>query len=163
MGLSETFARVASGLAYDPAFTGIEVVAFSSKRRSGALALSVIVDRDGGVDMRLCERISAHIRSSIDDDDEPYTLEVESAGLNRQLHSLADFARFAGSNVRIVTTLTINRAKTHRGVLRGAKGDIVLLETPQGEVPIPHAAVKSANVEYDVRADLKRAKQERKK
>jgi len=164
VSLSESFARAASGLSGEPAFAGTEVVAFSSRRRDGALALSIVIDKPGGVDVQLCERISAYIRRSLGEDEgEPYTLAVESAGLDRPLHSLAEFERFAGSAVKIVTTLTINGAKTHRGTLRGAKGDVVLLEGPHGPLPIPHSTIKSANIEYDVRADLRRDKQERRK
>ena len=163
MGLTESFTQAAAGLAHEPAFAGVELVAFSCKKRAGASALTVIIDKPGGVDMHLCERVSAHIRRNLGDDDGLYTLEVESAGLDRPLFSLADFQRFAGQNVKVVTSLTIGNAKTHRGVLRGAKGDIVLLETPAGALPIPHAAIKSANIEYDVRADLKRDKLERRK
>jgi hypothetical protein len=39
----------------------------------------------------------------------------------------------------------------------------VILETPRGEIPIPLDAVRGANVEYDIRADLSRAKHDKKK
>jgi hypothetical protein len=43
----------------------------------------------------------------------------------------------------------------------GLRGDAIVLARAKGELPIPLVAVKSANVEYDYRADLKRAKRER--
>ena len=91
------------------------------------------------------------------------TLEIESAGLNRQLSKPADFERFAGRDVKIVSTLQIGGAKTHRGRLDGVRGANVILTSGGTELPIPLAVIKSANLEYDVRADLQRAKQREKK
>jgi hypothetical protein len=61
-----------------------------------------------------------------------------------------------------VTTLAINGSKTHRGVLRGIRGEAVVLEGEKSELLLPVAAIKSANLEYDARADLQRDKRERK-
>ena len=58
--------------------------------------------------------------------------------------------------------LAIENAKTHRGRLEGVRGTNVILTRPGGELPIPIAVIKSANLEYDVRADLQRAKQREK-
>ena len=41
------------------------------------------------------------------------------------------------------------------------RGNAVILATKSGELPIPFEMVKSANIEYDYRADLRRAKRER--
>ena len=93
-----------------------------------------------------------------------YTLEVSSAGLDRPLVKPDDYDRFAGNNAKIITTLAIDNAKTHRGVLAGMRGDDVILRTGAKndiELPIPIAAIKSANLEYDLRADLQRAKREK--
>ena len=39
----------------------------------------------------------------------------------------------------------------------------MILETPDGELPLPIETIKSANLEYDPRADLQRNKQQRKR
>ena len=67
-----------------------------------------------------------------------------------------------GLKVRVVTTLLIHGAKTHRGTLLGLRGENVVLETEKGELPLPMATIKSANLEYDPRADFTRDKRERK-
>jgi ribosome maturation factor RimP len=126
--------------------------------------LVVLVDREGGVDMQTCERIAARINASLDAFADPYTLEVSSAGVDRPLVKPDDYDRFSGKNVRVVTTLAINNAKTHRGVLAGTRGTNVILRTGKTndvELPIPLAAIKAANIEYDIRADLARAKREK--
>ncbi len=47
-------------------------------------------------------------------------------------------------------------------MLDGVRGTNVILARDKGELPIPIAVIKSANLEYDVRADLQRAKQREK-
>ena len=78
--------------------------------------------------------------------------------MDRPLVKPSDYERFTGENVRVVSTLAIRNAKTHRGKLAGVRGTNVILETSAGELPIPLEVVKSANIEFDIRADLQRAK-----
>ena len=117
-----------------------------------------MVDKAAGVDIATCERVAARINLALETFTEPYTLEVESAGLNRPLVKPSDYERFIGENVRVVSSLAIRNAKTHRGRLAGVRGTNVIIETAAGELPIPLEVVKSANIEFDIRADLQRAK-----
>jgi len=160
--LAEAFVQAAERLTADGAFQGVEVVAAKARRHGRETALTLVVDHPDGVGIALCERISARINQTLEAFEDPYTLEVESPGLDRPLVNLADFARFAGQRVKIVTGVAIMGAKTHRGVLLGVRGENVMLDARGGELPIPHRLISSANVEYDIRADLKRAKEEKK-
>ncbi len=160
--LTDLFEREIDALAHDPEFARVEIVQHSAQRRRSSTALSVSIDKEGGVDLETCERIAARINASLEACEEAYSLEVESAGLERPLLKPGDYERFGGKPVRVVTTLTIGGAKTHRGTLRGVRGTNVVLERPEGELLIPLAAIKTANLEYDPRADLTRDKRERK-
>jgi ribosome maturation factor RimP len=160
--LADAFERVAAMLPHEREFAGIEIVTTSARPNGRETELMVMVDRQGGVDLQICGRISARINAALDAFSDPYTLEVRSAGLNRPLLHPADYERFAGSNVRVQTSLTIHNAKTHRGRLAGVRGTNVVLETEKGELPLPIDTIRSANLEYDFRADLQREKHERK-
>jgi hypothetical protein len=46
--------------------------------------------------------------------------------------------------------------------LSGVRGTNLILQTPDGELPLPLSVIASAYLEYDIRSDLKREKQERK-
>jgi ribosome maturation factor RimP len=161
--LSEAFERVASRLPHEREFAGIEIVSSSANQSGNQIELRLMIDRPGGADLALCERVSARINAALDAFTDPYTLEVRSAGLDRPLLHPGDYERFVGKNVRVHTTLTINNAKTHRGRLAGVRGTSVLLETERGELPLPLETIRSANLEYDFRADLRREKDARKK
>lgn len=161
--LTDAFERIASGLPHEREFAGIEIVSTSAHRHGPEIALKLMIDRTNGVDLVLCERVSARINAALEGFSDPYTLEVHSAGIDRPLLRPGDYERFIGKNVRIQTTLTINGAKTHRGRLAGVRGTNVILETERGELPLPLETIRSANLEYDFRADLQREKKNRKK
>lgn len=160
--LTDVFERTLDAIVHDKAFAGVEIVQHSAHVRRGQTNLRVTIDKDGGVDLATCERIAARINDSLEEFDQAYALEVESAGLERPLVRPGDYQRFAGKNVRVVTSLTIEGNKTHRGTLLGLRGETVMLQTEKGELPLPVATIKSANLEYDPRADLQRDKRERK-
>ncbi|MBD5633252.1 MAG: hypothetical protein IAI49_02135, partial [Candidatus Eremiobacteraeota bacterium] len=83
-------------------------------------------------------------------------------GLERALVRPGDYERFRDRNVVVTTTLAVGSEYTHRGKLLGVRGNAVILERKGGEFPIPLEIVKSAKIEYDFRADLRREKRERK-
>ena len=159
--LEAAFERAALGLPHEAEFLGVEIVAHRARRNGRTTELVLTVDRAGGADLALCERLAWRVNALLQSEAEPYTLEVESPGLDRQLARPEDYERFRGENVRVFTTLPIEQQRTHRGRLLGLRGNAVLLATPQGEFPIPLEMVKSAKIEYDYRADLKREKRER--
>jgi ribosome maturation factor RimP len=160
--ITGVFERELDAIVHDAAFSGLEIVSHRAYPTRGSTALSVTLDRPGGADLALCERVAARLNANLALHDDAYSLEVESAGLDRPLVRGADYERFAGQPARIVTSLTVNGSKTHRGVLRGRRGEAVVLETQTGELLLPFAAIKAANLEFDPRADLKRDKLQRK-
>jgi ribosome maturation factor RimP len=159
--LADAFGRVVHALPNEAAFAPLEIVETAARRQGGTTEFRVTVDRPGGVDLALCGRIAAHVNAALEAFPQPYTLQVESAGLDRPLVRPSDYERFTGSNVKVITSLLIGSAKTHRGVLAGVRGTNVILQTEKGELPLPLAAITSAKLEYDIRADLARAKRER--
>lgn len=159
--LVEAFEEAARALPFEDAFREIEIVAQRAKRVGRSTALGLTVDRPGGVDLELCGRIAARLSDALADEPEEYTLEVESAGIDRPLLLPNDYERFRDQNVLVKTSLPIKSEYTHRGRLLGLRGNAVVLEQRTGELLVPLEMVKSANVEYDYRADLRRAKHER--
>ena len=160
--LTDKFEQTLDAILHDKDFTGVEIVQHAATPRRGTTALRVTIDKEGGVDLATCERIAARINDALEEFADPYSLEVESAGLERPLVRPNDYERFAGKRARVVTSLTINGGKTHRGTLVGLRGENVVLDTENGELPLPIATIKSAHLEYDPRADLQRDKRERK-
>jgi ribosome maturation factor RimP len=160
--MSEAFEQQLEAIVHDKQFAGLEIVQHRARPVRGTLELRVTIDRAGGVDLALCERVAGYLNANLSAHDTAYALEIESAGLERPLLRGADYERFTGQRARIVTTLTINGDKTHRGILRGLRGEAVVVETERGELLLPVATIKSARLEYDARSDFRRDKLQRK-
>ena len=161
MSLAEAFEDAVRALPFEGEFRDVEIVYHRVRRSGRSYELSLTVDRAAGVDLALCERVAARLNAVLEGQTDPYTLEVESAGLDRPLRASGDYERFRGQNVLVKTTLPIESDYSHRGRLLGVRGNAVILERKRGELPIPLEMIKSANVEYDYRADLRRAKREK--
>ena len=161
--LQGAFEREVDAIACDASYPGLEIVGRRARSVGRTTAFGLTIDRPGGADLALCERIAARLNAMLETCGAPYTLEVESAGVERPLVRPADYTRFAGRRVRVVTTLSVNGSKTHRGTLRGVRAAAVILETDGGELPLPIETIKSAHLEYDPREDLQRNKQQRKR
>jgi ribosome maturation factor RimP len=158
VGLVESFESAADALPFEEEFRDVEVVSHRARRQGRSVELSLTVDRVGvPVDLAFCERVAARVNRALESETDSYTLEVESAGLDRPLLRPADYERFR-DRVVVTTTLAVESEYTHRGKLLGVRGNAVLIERKGGEFPIPLEIVKSAKIEYDFRADLNRAK-----
>ena len=123
-------------------------------RRGKRWALTLFIDKEGGVTLDDCERISYQVGELIEVEnliDHPYTLEVSSPGLDRPLRTLAECERFQGRLAKITTIDPILRRYTVLGRLRGIEAQTVLVEVEhQGVVSIPWAQIKHARLEVEV-------------
>lgn len=163
VALVDAFERAAGELPSDPAFSGVEIVEHKSRRHGASFELSLAIDRPGEtVDVATCERVAGRINRELDAFSEPYTLAVTSAGLDRPLRQPADYERFRDAAVCLRTKMPLDGRKTHRGTLRGLRAETVVLDVGGSELHVPLESIDAANVEFDIRADLQRAKKERK-
>ena len=96
-----------------------------------------------------CAEIS-HAISAVLDVADPiagsYVLEVSSPGIDRPLVKLADFARFAGFEARVETREAVDGRRRFRGLLRGVRGERVLLAVDGEEIEIPFALIQRAKL-----------------
>ena len=84
--------------------------------------LRLYIDKEGGVDITDCEKISRAVDPILDEKDpiaESYHFEVCSAGLERALKRPSDFERFMGSPIMIKLYRARNGLKELPGILRG--------------------------------------------
>ena len=84
--------------------------------------LRLYIDKDGGVDISDCEKISRAVDPILDEKDpiqDSYHFEVCSAGLERALKRPGDFERFMNSPIMIKLYRPRNGLKEIPGILRG--------------------------------------------
>ena len=93
--------------------------------------LRLYIDKDGGVNIDDCERISRAVDPILDEKDpipESYRFEVCSAGLERALKRPSDFERFMGAAVLVRLFQPKNGTKEYPGILRGYDNGAVRVE-----------------------------------
>jgi ribosome maturation factor RimP len=142
---------------------GLELVHAEVAGPEGKPILRLFIDKPEGVTHEDCAAVSLHLGTLLDVEDfihSPYTLEVSSPGLERGLYKRADYERFAGSAARVRANRAINGQRNFRGRIVGLEGDDVVFEDKtSGRVLIPLAAVAKANLEIDVEAEFRRARE----
>jgi ribosome maturation factor RimP len=93
--------------------------------------LRLYIDREGGVTLDDCQRVSEQIGAVLDVEDPlpgAYVLEVSSPGFDRRLRTRAHFERFIGEQARIELRDALGGRRNFLGKLAGVEGDEVLLE-----------------------------------
>lgn len=142
---------------------GIE---YSGSQKGGALR--IFIDREPGVTLDDCEKVSRYIGHALDLEDpisHRYTLEVSSPGLDRPLKRREDFLRSIGKKVKLKTTLPIGNQKVFVGRLAdfhptdqgdqkkenqdGTPDVAVLLLEEGGELQIPFDQIAQARLEIE--------------
>ena len=99
-------------------------------REAGSWYLRVYIDKEGGVSIDDCERISRALDPLLDEADpipDSYVFEVGSAGAERELKRPSDFEQFMGADVLLKTYKPRDGRKEFSGVLAGYDNGAVSL------------------------------------
>ena len=99
---------------------GCELWAVEYVREAGSWYLRVLIDKDGGVGIDDCERISRRLDPVLDEADpipDSYVFEVGSAGAERELKRPSDFERYIGSEVEVKLYQPYQGKKSYVGSL----------------------------------------------
>jgi ribosome maturation factor RimP len=120
--------------------------------RPAAERLRVVIDRPDGVDIALCERVTGLLRDLL----ESYSLEVSSPGPERPLTKPEHFRRYLGRRVRVRTREEVVGHKSFTGRLTGADEESVSVDSGDGPISIPLAAVRRSNLLPNVNGGLSR-------
>lgn len=109
---------------------GCELWAVEYVREAGTWYLRIFIDKDGGVGIDDCERISRRLDPILDEEDpipDSYVFEVGSAGAERELKRPGDFEKFIGSSVEVKFYQPVDGKKTVVGTLDGYdNGDVTV-------------------------------------
>ena len=154
MAKEDISGRVAGMLAPFLEENGLELYKAEYRKEGPAWVLRVLLEKpaDAGseyVSIDDCEKVNAWLSGKLDDDDfigRSYTLEVGSAGLDRELIKESDYIRFAGRAVEVRTYEQIHGSKEHEGTLRGKEDGIVTIITDDGELGIPADKISKINL-----------------
>ena len=115
--------------------SGLEIVEIDLRGGGKARMLRIVIDKPNGVTHEDCANLSREVGTILDVEDAvpggSYTLEVSSPGLDRKLLKAADYERFAGSRVKLMTRQPVNGNRHFEGKLESFHdGRLMLDVTP---------------------------------
>jgi ribosome maturation factor RimP len=111
--------------------------------------LRLYIDRQGGVTLDDCQRVSEQIGALLDVEDPlpgSYVLEVSSPGFDRRLRTLEHFGRFSGENAKVELKDPRDGRRNFTGRLAGVEGNDVLLEVDGELVRLPFGDIAVARL-----------------
>jgi len=102
----------------------------------------VTIDRPGGVDLDLCERVTREL-SAIR---ERYALEVSSPGIERPLVKPEHYRQAVGSRVQVRTEQPLEGRRQFTGTLIDAGNDEIEIDLDGERASLPYAAIRRGNL-----------------
>lgn len=117
---------------------GYEVVEVEYAKKSDGMNLTFYIDKENGVQIDDCEKVSKAIDKVLDDlnptDDEPYILNVSSPGIDRPLKTDRDFKRNLGKEISVSLFAKFNGKKIYEGVLKAFDENTLTIEINNEEL-----------------------------
>src|SRR5438477_3375711 len=114
------------------ATSGLEVVEIELRGGSKSRMLRVFLDKPGGVTHEHCAQFSREFGTVLDVEDVVpggrYVLEVSSPGLDRKLNRAADYERFTGSRMKLMTREPVNGNRHFEGRLESFQDGCLTLD-----------------------------------
>jgi ribosome maturation factor RimP len=119
---------------------GVEVLAVELLSPS---RFCVFIDSPGGVDHKLCERVTG----ALDGYRRDWTIDVSSPGPERPLRTREHFASVVGRRVSIRTGSDLEGRNRFRGIVREVGEDAVTVELQDGRtVDVPYELIVRGNL-----------------
>ena len=110
---------------------GIRVVDIEFKQGKNP-ALTIFIDKEGGIDLDSCEIFHRAVDQPLDELDPtfglPYTLNVSSPGVDRPFKTDDDFNRHIGQRVEVKLYNSIKGKKFYDGILESYDGKNITLK-----------------------------------
>jgi ribosome maturation factor RimP len=128
---------------------GFELVDIEYVKEGSNWFLRVFVDKEGGIDIDDCGKISEYLSQKLDENDpipDAYFLEVSSPGAERQLKKPQDIAKAVGKHVFVTTYENINGSKEFEGQLLSFDDQVLVIQVGKKKVDIPYEKAASARL-----------------
>lgn len=128
---------------------GFELVDIEYVKEGSNWFLRVYADKEGGIDIDDCGRISEYLSVQLDEKDpiaDAYFLEVSSPGAERPLKKTQDYYKAVNSHVFVTTYEPIDGSKEFEGLLLSFDEQELVIEIGKKKIIIPFTKVASARL-----------------
>lgn len=135
----------------EPAIEGLgyELIDLELKLGGRNGVVRVFIDREEGIALEDCERVSRQVSAILDVEDpipQNYSLEVSSPGLDRRLTKIEHFRRFAGEDARIKLRSPLDGRRNFRGAISAVDDENIEVEVDGVTHRLAMASIESARL-----------------
>lgn len=127
----------------------LELVDIELKRVPGGMHLVLFVDRaEGGITVEECARVNRAVGEMLDAKDifaQPYTLEVSSPGIDRNLKTERDFRSRVGKPVKFFLSQPVEGKIEWDGTVRTVDATSVVIDARGRTLAVPLAVINKAH------------------
>ncbi|WP_284639105.1 ribosome maturation factor RimP [Paenibacillus silviterrae] len=126
-----------------------ELVDIEFVKEGGNWFLRVYVDKEGGIDIDDCGRVSEYLSARLDEKDpieQAYFLEVSSPGAERPLKKVQDYHKAVGEHVFVTTYEPIDGLKEFEGKLASFDEETLVIEIGKKKHVLPYNKIASARL-----------------
>ncbi len=130
---------------------GYDLVFSEFLRDQHGLVLRLFIDKDGGVTIDDCAKVSELVSPILDAENlinAHYSLEVSSPGINKPLRRLDHFINVIGNEIKVVLDTPLDNRRNFKGVLLGVNDGSIELQVDNQIYNLSIAQIKKANLVY---------------
>lgn len=131
-----------------------ELVDMKYLQEGGRWILRLFIDKDGGVNLDDCQKVSEKVGSILDAGEmmtHAYHLEVSSPGIDRVLKKAADYERFSGHRVKVRLKKAQEGRRKFQGFLRGCEDGSLVLESGDSTVRLSLTSIEEARLDPELK------------
>lgn len=129
-----------------------ELVDVHVTHEEGRKIVRVFIDKEGGVILEDCSRVSHAIEDVMEVEDVvdgKYHLEVSSPGLNRPLRTVEHYQKVLGQTVQFATKEKIDGRKRYKGILKDVSASNVVVEIDNKDFTVPLTEIEKSHLVYE--------------
>ena len=132
---------------------GYEIYDIIYEKEAKDYYLRIIIDKDDGISIEDCERVSNEINEKLDEVDyikEQYFLEVSSPGLERTLRKEIHFIKSIDKKILVkLYNKAENGKKEIEGILKEYNKEYLLVENEENKIKIDNKNIATVKTVYD--------------
>ena len=131
---------------------GVSVYDVEYVKEGNDYYLRAFIDKEGGVTIDDCERVSRVLNDKLDEEDyidDAYILEVSSPGLTRKLTKPRHFEQSIGEQVELKTYKPIDGQKEYSGTLTGYDNGVITVDIDGDKKTFNTEDISSVRLTFD--------------
>jgi ribosome maturation factor RimP len=131
----------------------VELVDVEFKKEPAGWVLRVYIDKENGVDLDTCQKVSEAVNPLLDAEDlipTRYFFEVSSPGVERPLKRKEDYKKFVGEEVFVSTFSPVGSRRKFKGKLREALEEKFILECEGKLYEVDYDNVSKAHLVVEI-------------